>query len=52
MSEEDNRDQKTTLSQDQQNRIAATLGRIRDGLRTKQAGLFEEPAHLFEPEVF
>lgn len=44
--------EKTMLSEDQERRIAATLKRIRDGLDSKQAKQFDEPAHIFEPEAF
>lgn len=44
--------EKLKLSEDQQERINATLSRIRGGLRRKQPDQFEEPAHIFEPEAF
>lgn len=40
------------LSDDQEQRIAATLKRIRGGLRRDQTDPFEEPAHIFRPEAF
>lgn len=43
---------KQKLTQDQENRIAATLKRIRGGLSRKQADQFEEPAQIFVPEAF
>jgi hypothetical protein len=40
------------LSQDQKNRIAATLKRIRAGLRQFRTDEPKEPASIFRPEVF
>lgn len=40
------------LSKDQEERITATLKRIRAGLRRIQVNQFEEPAHIFKPEAF
>ncbi len=39
------------LSNDQKDRINATLKRIRMGLERLQTLPFEEPAHLFKPEA-
>ncbi|MET3602074.1 hypothetical protein [Martelella mangrovi] len=40
------------LSQDQRDRIEATLKRIRAGLRRFEADQPKEPASLFSPEIF
>lgn len=40
------------LTKDQEERITATLKRIRAGLRRTQIDQFEEPAHIFNPEAF
>lgn len=40
------------LSQDQRNRISATLKRIREGLARFAADEAKEPAGIFKPEVF
>ncbi|MFP1677648.1 hypothetical protein ACLD02_03065 [Alloalcanivorax sp. C16-2] len=40
------------LSQDQQDRIDATLKRIRGGLARFRATRPQEPAHTFKPEAF
>lgn len=37
------------LTKDQNDRIEATLKRIRAGLRRDNVPPFEEPAHLFKP---
>lgn len=39
------------LTKDQERRIKATLKRIRCGLRRSQRDQFDEPAHLFAPEL-
>jgi len=39
------------LTKDQADRIAATLRRIREGLKSDVASPFEEPAHIFKPEA-
>lgn len=39
------------LSDDQNDRIKATLKRIRAGLKREESPPFEEPAHVFKPEA-
>lgn len=39
------------LTEDQKKRIATTLRRIRNGLKRLNTVPFEEPAHVFRPEV-
>lgn len=39
------------LTDDQKERIAQTLGRIRAGLARAKLRPFSEPAHVFEPEA-
>lgn len=40
------------LTDDQETRIAATLARIRGGLNAPAVSPFEEPAHIYVPEVY
>ncbi len=40
------------LTEDQQERIKATLARIRGGLSALPAAPSDEPAHYFKPESF
>ncbi|MCF2871989.1 hypothetical protein L0664_13005 [Octadecabacter sp. G9-8] len=40
------------LTQDQKARIAATLARIRGGLKTLTGSPFDEPAHTFVAEAY
>lgn len=41
----------SNLTEDQTTRIAATLKRIRAGLKKKSKPICAEPAHLFNPEA-
>jgi len=40
------------LTEDQKQRIKATLARIRGGLSALAAAPSEEPAHIYKPENF
>ncbi|MGJ8629351.1 MAG: hypothetical protein ACSHXB_20555 [Sulfitobacter sp.] len=40
------------LNEDQQQRIKATLARIRGGLAALKLGPSSEPAHTYKPESF
>lgn len=41
----------SNLNEDQTKRIAATLKRIRAGLKKKSKPICDEPAHFFNPEA-
>lgn len=41
----------TKLTADQEKRIEATLKRIRAGLSRSESDQFDEPSHIFDPEV-